>query len=322
MWMTAGVILASAGAVLAQPDDQPDSEALKLANPAATPEAKPEASPFGFGAIDYTLRAYTSYQTDAGLRSDNGEVAVGRAGLDFKADMPIDAKSILRLKAGAEYSNFDWANVQKLSVNGGDPPEELSSYKLGVGYERQIDETWSFLGRAMLRDGIEGGAKFTDGIAGDITGGVMYQARPGVKIGVGMTAFWRIEDYTRFLPVPFVDLDLALSEHWRIVMTIPEWAGFVYKPSNEFSLDVGVGVRWQDYRLSANNAVPEGVFREFSLPAMVDVNWKFAPAWTLQAGVGTNLYQRFDLNDKDGNDVAHATTDLSPIFLLGVQWNF
>jgi hypothetical protein len=331
-WVAAAALAAGAGASGqpeeqpgGQPGSQPDQPAVDLATPAAPvpePETMPGASPFGLGATDYSLRAYSTYEDSAVVRSDPGEVSVWRAGLDFSATMPIDAKSRLRLRAGAEYANFSFQNERRLSPNGGTPVEELSSYRLGVGYERQLDEDWSVLGRVMLRDGVEGGAKVIDGIGGDLTAGVLWQQQPGIRIGLGMTAFWRVEDYTQFLPVPFVDLDMALNEHWRVVLTIPEWAGFVYKPSNVLSVKMGVGVHWQDYRLSSNNPVPEGVFREFSVPAMVEASWRFAPEWSLQAGIGTNIYQRFDLNDKEGNDVTDATTDFAPLFMLGVQWDF
>lgn len=319
-WLAGAGLAAGAGGAMAQPDDQPDEPIVQLVEP--KPETKPGVSPYGFGATEYTLRAYTSYEDGAQLKSDPGEVSVFRAGMDFSATMPVDEASRLRLRAGAEYSNFDFKSEQKIAVNGVSPVEELSSYKLGLGYERDLGDQWSIIGRGMLRDGIEGGAKVVDGLAGDISGGVLWEQQPGIKIGIGMTAFWRVGDYTRFLPVPLVDIDKSLSEHWKVVVTIPEWAGFVYTPSNVLTLNLGVGVRWQDYRLSANNPTPEGVFREFSLPAMAEVNWEFAPQWKLQAGVGTNLYERFDLNDKDGNDVAHTSTSFAPLFLLGIQWDF
>lgn len=322
--MAAGVVVASAGMAAAQPEVEPDETFATPPStpPETTPQDQGKESKYGFGAIDYTLHMYSSYEDSAGLKSSDGEVSIGRVGAEFDATMPASETVRLRLRAAAEYANFDFDGVSKLSLQGRTPVEELSSYKFGLGIEQQIDEHWSWLGRGMLRDGIEGGANVADGLAGDLTAGMMYQVRPGVRIGLGGTVFWRVEDYTRFLPVPFVDLDLALTEHWRIVLTIPEWGGFVYKPSRDFSMNIGVGVRWQDYRLSSNNQVPNGVFREVSFPAMVEVNWRFAEAWTLEAGVGSNLYQRLDLNDQDGNSVADSRTDFAPLFLLGVKWNF
>jgi hypothetical protein len=250
-------------------------------------------------------------------------VSVLRVGVDFDATMPVNKTTRLRLSAGSEYVNFDFRGQTDLSLDGRTPFEELSNHHFGLGIEQGFaDSKWSWLARGMVRDGVEGGAKMIDGVAGDLTAGVLYELSPGAKIGIGATVFWRVQDFTRYLPIPFVDLDLALNDHWRIVLTVPQWGGFVYKPSRDFTLKMGVGVRYQDYRLSSNNQVPEGVFREFSLPAMVEADWRFAEAWTLQAGAGSNLYQRLDINNKNGDDVVRAETQWAPLFMLGVRWDF
>ena len=174
-WIAAGLVVASAGIAAAQPEVEPDET---FATPPSTPpETVPaeqgKGSKYGFGAIDYTLRGYSSYEDSAGLKSGDGTVSIGRIGAEFDATMPASETVRLRLRAAAEYANFDFDGVSNLSLQGATPFEEVSSYRFGLGIEQQIDEHWSWLGRCMLRDGIQGGAKVSDGLGGDLTAGVI-----------------------------------------------------------------------------------------------------------------------------------------------------
>jgi hypothetical protein len=332
-WTAAGaLVLALAATSLAQDATDPPAEGEP--SPAAEGDAPPTAEPlppqaeaettsaYGLKAIDYSLTGYTSYEVEANLEADPGRVSVFRAGFKFDADMPLSENTRLRFKAGSEYVNFNFQGEQFLNDGAATPVEELSNHHLSLGIDQQIGNGWSWVGRAMLRDGVEGGAKVLDGLGGDISGGMLYEIRPGVRIGFGGTAFFRVEDYTRFLPIPLIDARWALNENWVLYAVMPEGAGFRYEASRDFALDIGVSAVWQDYRLSGNHQAPEGVFREFSVPLMLTADWRFAEAWSLHMGIGTNLVQRLDINDQNGMDVAGSRTDLAPLLKFGVKWVF
>ncbi len=330
-------LLAAGGSAWAQqePQQQPEQSQPPAATPPAAPEPVPTPatppqtepspaapSPFGLGAIDYHLRAYSSYEIDAGINHDPGEVSVFRAGAEFDAALPIDEHSRMRLEAHSEYVNFDFNNENKFNVGGKTAIEEASNHDLRLTYEHSYDNKWSWLVSAAGHDGLQGGANAADGLSGDISAGAMYEIAPGFRLGGGLLVWWPVEHDMYILPVPYVSSDVALTDHWRLVLNIPRWGGFVYSPSRDVSLRFGVALRYNEYRLSDTSSVPEGVFREYAFPATAELDWRFAPAWTLQAGIGTNLYQRFNLDDKSGHDVSTGHTDLAPTFSLGVTWSF
>jgi hypothetical protein len=320
-----GRLLIAAGAavvMIAAPVVAQDDEADQPAPAPGIPEK--EAGPGGYGleATDYSLRLRTSWEPHTDFKDSNATVKVWRAGAEFTAVAPLNERWRVRLRADSEYSNWNFDGPTGLAPGSAVPFEEISTHGISLGVENAINDKWSWTGQGRIEVGLEGEAKAWDGVSGELGGGVLYQAASNVKLGVGLAVLFPIEEYTRVVPLPLVDAEVELTEHLLITASLPRSLALRYAPDRDFFMDLGVRVRYKSYRMSGDNATPEGVFREFAVPLMLEANWRFEPAWTLQAGIGTNIYQRLEMDDREGFEQGRERTRASAIFSLGLKWDF
>lgn len=315
-------LLAMAGLALGASPAAAQEEADQPLPPPAIEEREGPAGAFGLGSTDYTLRLRTSWEPHTEFQNQDATVKVWRSGAEFTAAAPLSESWRVRLRADSEYSNWNFDGTTGLAPGTAVPFEEISTHGISLGVENLVNDRWSWTAQGRIEVGLEGEAKGIDGVSGLVGAGVLYQVQPGLKVGGGALVIFPVEEYTRVLPLPLLDAQLELSERWMLTASLPQSAGVRYTPDRDFFVELGVRVRYKRYRLSADNPTPEGVFREFAVPLTLEVNWRFDPAWTLQAGFGVNLYQQLTMDDKDGFELAQEKTDPSAIFSLGLKWDF
>lgn len=139
----------------------------------------------------------------------------------------------------------------------------------------------------------------------------------GDQLGFGLGVFEGLERTRVF---PFVRVDLALSERWRLVNPLPAGptgpAGLEldYRFDSEWRLGVGAAWRVTRFRLSADGPTPNGIGEERGVPLFLRATRDFAAGLSLSLYAGTITGGRLRVEDEQGNTVRDETFGRAPLF--------
>jgi hypothetical protein len=114
---------------------------------------------------------------------------------------------------------------------------------------------------------------------------------------------WKIDDKTTFYTRErSATLDLKVAERCNVYLR---------------AAYIGEG-----YRLTDSNPASGGVFRERSIPITVGTTWRACDNFTLDLGVGVNVWRRLRVDNSVGSKIGQVETQPNAIFTIGGQITF
>jgi hypothetical protein len=77
-----------------------------------------------------------------------------------------------------------------------------------------------------------------------------------------------------------------------------------------------------DFRLDDDEPVPKGVGRYERLPVGLDVTWHVSKQLGISVYGGAHVWQQYELDNENGDELAQDDADIAPFLGAGVEWKF
>lgn len=318
--------LAAAGVAPAQPagpesprTGAPPAPAIEAPPPAPSPEEQEALRRREMARLRITPRFFVEHTFNANLDDLPIDVSITRGGAGISFAMPLNERLRFSLGIDGEISNYDFDDVFDIIETVGDPFAE--AYRVTVRPQILIIQSprsaWFVGGIAQASGTFD--ADFGDTLTGGGYGGFRYQVTEtfAVSLGGGVTS--RLEDDPLFIPI----IGLEWSVGKGISLT-SEGLGLTLNAgvTDEVSFLLSGGWELREYRLEDDNPLPEGVLRDSRAQVGVGFQWRPAPNVSLEITGGAVVWQEFEIDDRDGHEVAEVNTDPTPFVRIGGRITF
>lgn len=260
---------------------------------------------------------------------------LGKTGLDGGGDFGVYGAS---LRAGAtapfgrgnfagavlNYDYFDY-DFSGNTVFGASPWGVVQRYGVSFPIVLRGGDGWSFGITPSVDWFRENGAKWGDALT---YGGLVSATKslaPDRRLGLGVAAFYRIEDTIVF---PFVVVDWRIGERWRLINPLaagptgPAGLELDYRLTDAWSVGVGAAWRSQRFRLNESGPNPGGIGEERGVPLFVRVSRNFGPQSSLFLYAGAVVGGKVRLEDRDGNEIRDVSFDPAPLLGATLTYRF
>lgn len=304
-----------AGAAFAQ-----DETVISDPEPTGQAQADTPSMKFGLSAGEYWFDINAQYAPAGEIGSD-GELKTWRSTAEIGAMYPLGVRDRLWVSFNTEYVNTDFKRTHEFAPDG-DLYDDLIAYSLNVRSLTHLQGRWSLLMGASGTSAGEAHAEFDQSLTYRAAVGFSYSVNPNLQIGVMAAVATRIEEDTAFIPVPILELAYKFDEKWRAEVSTFSGAKVVYSPTH--TLDLSLSAKWSytEYRLDDDGPFEGGVFRETRVPVAFGADWRFKPQYKLNVNVGMNVYNDWDFDDDNGNDIFDENVDSDFFMGLGLRIDF
>lgn len=290
----------------------------------APPEGPPPAPP-----IEYRLSGGFVHEFGAdfggggSVQVERGFVA-GRIGFNFDTGNSAS----FGVAWGGDWYRFDgnsqlspapgiepWSNVQALAILG------RSTIK--------IDDRWSATVGLDLRFAGEVDAPTSDSITYGGIAAISYAFNRDLTLGVGALVSSQLEDSILVIPalvVYYQVTDEILISNVLGPEVYPTGAGIeiAYRPDR--TQELALGGRYESRRFRLDDSGPsvrqDGVGEDTGFPLWVRSTWRLESGVRLDIVGGVSLFNRYELDDRNGNQVASADLDPAPFIGVFASWRF
>ena len=243
------------------------------------------------GATTYDLVAEFSYAGRSKISEGTlrlGEISTTQARLSAVMAVPLGAQDQFLFGAGAQQFEFDPPAASLV-------PDRLGSLALKLGWNRALDDQWSF--RAEADPGTYGAGSFGAPIAVR----VIYAASRELQWALGVNYDWR----SGHPLVGGVGVRWQFAPEWTLSFLLPaprlEWAC-----TKDFTLYAGASLRGGTFRVADDFGRKRGRsafdgltvdYREINLG--LGARWQLAPCTALHLGLGAMTDRRFEFHDRN-----------------------
>lgn len=303
-------VLASAGPALAQGARQSEPERAERAL-----EARTERD------WNAALRFFGEYLFESDLDDDEGKASVARGGGVLQVDAPIGERSRLSFTLQTEYSWYNFDGAQGFAQGFEEPWGDALEHSLSAIFTTQPSDQWSYFLGGGVRSSYEQGAGFDDSLTGQGLGGFNYKFSDSFSAGLGVVVRTQLEDDA--LVWPFLMFDWKISDKWRFNAKAGG-PGVVlsYRATENLSLSLDADYQARAFRLDEDGPAPGGVGRDERLRIALGADWKFAEQVRLLARAGADVWQEYDLIDRNGVQVTDRQADPAPFIGLELRFDF
>jgi|GEM_PF-6473573 len=231
-----------------------------------------------------------------------------------------------RTRAIAQFSNefayYDFDEAFRLDPVDGSPFGSFSRQNIDLTVAHAISERWRVLGLAGAGFARERTADVGDSVVWRVGIGTSYYVTRNISLGVSLLAQSQLEGNVEILPLPQIDATFEFDEHWRLNLATLGGATLSYQATEELAFELKAGYDERQYRLDDSDFAPDGVFQDKSIDLRLGVNWKPIDGLEVNAGVGSQLWRRFKIQDEDGNRLSRVETDPTIMLYAGVSYSF
>lgn len=271
--------------------------------------AAPKSSPFSF-----SIEARTELGFEADIDDSEGSVSTSRVGGDLGIRYRASDTVGLGLEFGAEYSFYDFDDFETVS-GGGDPIDDAYLYSLTPTISFRPNDRWTFIGGGIFRWAGEEGADMGDAFTVGGLAAANYKFSDRLTLGFGFIVGTRLEDDTIFIPA--LSIDWKISDRWSLSNEERPGLALRFEATDKLQLAVEAWYTTRDYRLSDDNAIPDGAMEDTRVPLAFSARWKPMDRLTVIGRVGAFVYQEFEFQNDDGDEVADA--DVDPGLFVGLE---
>jgi hypothetical protein len=264
-----------------------------------------------------------SYTFESDLDEGAGSVSVSRAGAAVDLDFPVAGRSAIIAGVGAEASFYEFSDAEPPFGEADGPVETTRELDLSLGFRTQVSDRVSLRAVALLRSSGESGADFGETLTYGGAVGVAYAASERLILGVGIGARTQLEEDALVIPLPLIV--------WRATdkFTLRTGGGArgpgieaSYALTDTLTLSADVGYESRDFRLDDEGVAPDGVFRDRRVPVALGVTWKAGEQVELGLRAGAFVWQNYELNDANGDDITDSDADIAPFIEARAGFSF
>jgi len=312
-----GAVVACAGLALGRAGAQPEPVAVPGA-PAATMEEATAERPSGATAR-LTLGGQHTFASE--FKDAPGEVGVSRGSAELALSFPLRGSWRLGVGMDTEISSYDFTDATGFVAGTDEPWDETAQFSLSATASTRIGERWGAFFGGGVDSSAQFGADFADSITGGVFAGGSYAFSDRFTLGFGAGVRTRLEDNALVLPV--ISIDYRFADRWRLGsrQALNSFGlELSYEVTDAVTLGVDVAYEGRAYRLDDEGPVPEGVGRDWRLPAAFSVGWKVMPQVTLAGRAGVAFFQEYTLDDEDGDEINEIEAD--PAAFAGATLTF
>lgn len=292
---------------------QPSTEPVINLNPPADPAESPARS------ITFDLRAGGAYTFPADIDDSPGDVRIARASAGIGIAIPIGERSRLSFDIDEEVSWYLFDDASGLVPGSTDPFELVLSTDLSARFFSQIDSHWSWFVGGLVSFSGEADVDIGDAATFGGFAGARYQFNDRFALSFGLGAKTRLEDDA--LVIPLIGIDWKVSD--RVTLsTEGTKVRIAAELSKEMTVALTGGWELREFRLRDDGPLPDGVVRDARIPIAVSLDWK--PRSNIQISVfgGVVVWQEFQFDDSDGDELSETNTDPAPFVGLNAKFTF
>ncbi len=284
---------------------------LAAGSPALAQDTPPAEKPSPFS---FSLEARTEFGFDADIDDSEGSVSTSRVGGDLGIRYRASDKIGLGLKFGAEYSFYDFDDFETV-VGGDDPIDDAYLYSLTPTISFRPDDRWTLIGGGIFRWAGEEGADMGDAFTVGGLAAANYKFSDRLTLGFGFIVGTRLEDDTIFIPA--LSIDWRINDRWSLSNEERPGLALRFEATKSLQLAVEAWYTTRDYRLSDDNSIPDGAMEDTRVPLAFSARWKPMDRLTVIGRVGAFVYQEFEFQNDDGDEVTDA--DVDPGLFVGLE---
>jgi hypothetical protein len=312
-----------AGMTLAAQEGTATVSTAETGSAAASAPIEPERSTASFSVAGGYL-----YQFSTDFDDGPGSVSVNRAYGTFSSRFEIAPSLNLGLRFGWEGGWYDFDGNTPLSLGtGASPWNTVQGVQLGANLGWKINEEWStFVGIFGAAAGeTDADASDTLSIGGSV--GAMWRANDDFSIGGGVLVSSQIEDDA--LVIPLLLIDWRINDALKLTNiagpeAYPTGAGIELVCTAVPQWEFGIGGRYESrrFRLDDRGPAPEGVGEDSSFATWLRVGVRPLNGLRIDVLGGLMVWEEYELDDRNGNDLASSDLDPSPFVGVFLGYRF
>lgn len=291
--------------------------AVNAQEDAPTPVNRPPfVAALGDG-FTFSVRPFASHTFEADLNDSPGSSSVTHAGAGAILLAPVTESVAFSFATLVEYSRYHFSGLA--APLGDRILDDALILRLAPGAEVKIDEDWSVSGGPIVTFSGDPNVDIGDALTYGGFVSAKYKFSDTFKLAFGVLANTQLEESVFVIPLLGIEWqitpDLALTTDGpglRLEQRLP----------NNITLGVSALYEDRDFRLNSDQSVPEGVLRDTRVPVALELGWRATDRVTLRFTAGAIAYQRFIVDDRDGNRVARATGDPTAFVGLNARIRF
>lgn len=311
----------AAPVAIAQSEEAPPEQAAQAPAP---PETGPEdAQP------QQPSRPRFLYKVGASIDAQSvphigggGDATTVTTRTDFTLTWLASQRTRVILDVSNEFAHYDFDGAFGLDPVDGEPFSSFTRQNVGVVVAHAIDRQWSVLTLGGVGVARERSADVGESIVWRAGAGVTYRVSENISVGVSVIAQSQLEDSVQILPLPQIDAEFQLAEQWTLKLGTIGGAALEYQATEELAFNLKAGYDDRQYRLDDTGFAPGGVFDDTAVHLMLGVNWKPVRGLEVTAGVGSQLWRRFKIQDSNGNRLGRVETDPTLMLHAGLSYSF
>lgn len=283
--------------------------------PAVQPEAAPPERP-----IRYSIRARGEMGFRSDLSDSPGDVSVSRAGVNVAAAIPVGQRGQLGVAFDYEFSSYDFEDATGFVPGVESPFGDIHRETISLSYAQQFSRRWSLVSGGSIGLSGEEGADTGESLFGSGYIGGRYSLSETVQAGFGLVFATQIEDDTLFLPLVMVDWQI--NERWSLSNDGKLGLTLAYAPSEAWRFSLGADYQTRDFRLDEDGPIPGGVGRDQRVPLTLGATFTPTPRVIIDLSVGVNLFQNYEVLDRNGVELADVDAEAAPFVGLQIGYRF
>ena len=262
--------------------------------------------------------------------SDGGSVSVdrafGSAGTEFQ--LHPDFKCSAGLAWGGDWYRFKGDTGLSPDPNA-KPWTNAQAVTALVFGNWQIDPRWSANLGLRLGFAGEAGARLKDSLTYGGNLAVSYAFGRELTLGGGVLVASQIEDDPLIIPIIVVFWQVTDSIIVSNVLgpeAYPTGAGVEIAWRPDRVSELAIGSRYEVRRFRLDDSGPEvrrqGVGEDKGLPLWARATWRFDNGLRVDLVGGVSLFNKYRLDDRDGNRISSVDLDPAPFIAAFASWRF
>ena len=252
------------------------------------------------------------------------QIDLFESGLEASVVAPLSRVAVIRLAGSVSGAYYDFHGDETFidTNRSGDPFDSLMSTQFQLEGRYQITDSWTIVGGSQFSSRWEEGSAYARGIqqGGFVGVGHLFGDRFSAVVGLGVRSR---------MGRGGVSLSPVVQLGWRITDNVEiETRGLgvniAARVSRDLTLYLISGFPSESYRLGdRGDDVDRGVLIERNVPVRIGARLRISKRWRLRAFAGAVFYQRYTVEDSDGNFHDSASTS-NPAFsgTLGLEYRF
>jgi hypothetical protein len=250
-----------------------------------------------------------------------GGVRTLRGGWDAHVGWRTGEDAGLALNLHSEASFYSFTNATGLVPGSGSDAPLNDVYETSLGSTlclRESERTAWFNSAAITLAG-EDSSGFGRSLSVCVLTGLRYRVRADISIEGGLAALTLLEDDPWV--VPFVGFDWEMGAGWRLAASGPR-VGLSKEVGHDWTLGATAEYQMRQYRLNAENPLPDGVLRDQQIDLGLELAWRPRPDTRLSISGGMVGWRELQFLDRDGLKVSETEADPAPFAGLRLHLGF